>query len=227
MFESFRLEENYTIKGTGFNLKMGAIYRVTDWMRLGIAVHSPSFYNINDQYDSEMFATNDTGRTFQYSSPHGEYDYNITTPFRAIGSLAFIIGKQGLISADYEFVDYSDAYLDSEFESYIDANNAIENNFTAASNLRVGGEIKLDPFSLRGGAAYYASPYVSGFNTDASRMSYSAGFGIKENGYFLDFAYVLTKYSENYYLYDRSFNVEPAKLDLTSSHFAVTFGVTF
>jgi len=42
-----------------------------------------------------------------------------------MGSLAFIIGHYGLVSADYEYVNYSQARFNSTDDSYSDANNQI------------------------------------------------------------------------------------------------------
>ena len=44
------------------------------------------------------------------------YKYTLTTPFRVNAGLAFQIKKRAIISADYEFVDYST----SRFSNAID-----------------------------------------------------------------------------------------------------------
>jgi hypothetical protein len=45
----------------------------------------------------------------------GVYDYEIETPMKAILSGAYVIGKSGLISVDYEIVDYSTAKLKNAY----------------------------------------------------------------------------------------------------------------
>jgi hypothetical protein len=71
----------------------------------------------------------------------------------------------------------------------------------------------------------YGSPYKNNLN-DGERTSFSLGFGVREEGYFLDFAYIRTMYSEDYYLYDPT--LVPAALnDFTQQSFLMTLGLRF
>ena len=225
-FKSYNYTSSVSTKGSGFNLKMGMIYRATDWFRFGLAVHTPSSFTMSDNYSSKITFIHDNGESTSSSSPSGSFNYRLTTPMKVIGSLGFVIAKKGIVGIDYEMVDYSSATLSSTPNVFSDQNTTIRKNYKTANNLRAGIEWRVDPFSIRAGYAYYGSPYQTGINTDASRMSYSAGFGIKEDGYFIDFAYVLTQYSENYYLYDPSL-VSPAKNTMRSSSFMVTLGFRY
>ena len=44
-FEHSTLTEKYTTQGVGINLKLGAIYKPVDQLRVGLAIHSPTVYN--------------------------------------------------------------------------------------------------------------------------------------------------------------------------------------
>ena len=171
------------------------------------------------------------GSHYEYSSPRGEYDYLITTPFRAIGSMSVIFGKRGLISADYEFVDYASARLRSGGDGYgfTNENSQIQNKYTSAGNIRIGTEWRFPPFSFRGGYAHYGSPYSSNIDNDGSRQSYSIGLGIRESEYFIDFAYVLTQTSEKYYVYDpsRALGIDPSNINSSAHTFLATLGFRF
>jgi hypothetical protein len=121
---------------------------------------------------------------------------------RAIGSLAFIIGQNGLISADYEYIDYSTARLHSSDYSFSTENNTINKSFTTANNLRFGTEWKAGIFAFRGGYSLYGSPYKNeGMSGLGSRTGYSLGFGIQEKSYFLDFSYNHMSTKDYYYIY--------------------------
>ncbi len=225
-FKNYSFSQDLTTRGTGFNFKFGMIFRPSDWMRIGGAVHTPTFFNLHDEYSSSMSSNFDNGNHYTAQSPSGSFDYQLTTPMRAIGSMAFIIAKKGLLSADYEYVDYSSASLHSSPNVFFDANNVVANSYTATGNIRIGTEWRLDPFSFRAGYALYGSPYETSLKNNVERTSYTAGIGIREQGYFIDFAYVLTKYSENYYLYNKSM-VDPAKNDITSGSFLITMGFKY
>ena len=93
------------------------------------------------------------------------------------------------------------------------------------NNLRIGAEALVGLFSLRCGYALYNSPFKSGLN-NAERTSVTAGLGIMDKSYFIDFAYVYSKWNEDYYLYN-DVNISPAFLKTTSHNFLVTLGFKF
>ncbi len=226
-FKSFTVYDNLETKGSGFNFKFGMIYRINDWVRIGAAVHTPTFYTMHDNYSKKITSNLDTGN-YEAESPQGVYDYQLTTPMRAIGSIAFIIGKRGLISADYEFIDYSTARLRSEenqsMNAFSEVNSKINSIYTTANNIRVGAEWNLAPIKIRGGYALYGNPFKSGIN-DGTSTSYTVGFGFREKEYFLDFAYVYSIYSEDYYLYPSVGT--STQLDRTTNNFLMTLGFKF
>lgn len=226
-FKSFKLEQDVSTRGTGINIKLGLIYRLTDWMRIGAAFHSPTAFTMHDDYVYTMNSSFSSGN-YSQTSPNGSFDYSLNTPPRFIGSVGFIIAKKGLIGFDIEEVDYSYSRISSSSFSFSDVNNQIHQKYVPASNIRVGGELKIiESFALRAGFSMYGNPYKSGINSDASRLSYTAGFGFRKENFFYDFGYVLTQYKENYYLYDPGTNVNPVENKFSSSRFLMTFGTKF
>ena len=145
---------------------------------------------------------------------------------RTIGSIGFVIKKIGLVGVDYEFVDYPSATLRSSKYKYINENKAIREKYVEGNNIRFGTEWRLQPLSLRAGAAYYSSPFQHGSGNRGSRMDYSAGIGFRDESFFLDFSYVLSKTSENYYFYDASM-IQPSANTSTSSSVLMTLGFKF
>jgi hypothetical protein len=194
-------------------------------VKIGAAVHTPTFFAMHDEWSSQINSSFDSGQSYSDKSPSGTYNYSLTTPMRAIGSIAVQIGKYGTVSADYEFVDYSEARLRSKTENYFDQNDLIQSKYTATNNLRFGAEAVLGLFSIRGGYAIYGSPYKSGLN-DAKRTDITGGFGIIDKNYFLDFAYVYSKSNENYYLYNLE-GMNPASLKKVTQNFLITLGFKF
>ncbi|MCF8301981.1 MAG: hypothetical protein K9I94_01795 [Bacteroidales bacterium] len=225
-FQSFTRNFDLETEGTGFNAKLGFIARPTQWLRLGGAIHSPTFYsNLSDTWSASMTSQFDNGDSYTQDSPQGNFDYDLETPWRAIGSMAIFIGQYGFVSADYEFVDYSNARLRSSSDQFFKANDAIRSSYTSVSNLRLGTEWVYDAFSIRGGYAIYGSPYQGGIN-DEELTSYTFGFGFREKDYFVDLAYVRNEYSTDYYLYSANL-VDAAKLDHARSMFMITLGIRY
>lgn len=229
-FKKFTYGQNLATSGNGVNLKLGAIIRPNDWFRIGVAVHTPTTISLNDKYSSYMTSDLDGGITYDsIDSPDGEFNYRITTPFKAIGSVGFVIKKIGILNIDYEYLDYSTAQLhpqQSEPNVFSDVNTLIRSKYTNTGNLRVGGEVRLDPIAIRVGYALYGSPFKNNENKNASRSSYTAGIGYRHDNYFIDFAYVLTKYDEFNYLYD-SPNATIVENSYKNSSFMLSLGLRF
>ena len=226
-FNKFNVYDRLETRGTGFNLKFGFIVRPVDFLRIGGAIHTPSWFNMRDYYDCSMESYFDNGDYYTQASPYGNFRYKLTTPLRLQGSLAFIIGQYGLISGEYEYVDYSNTKFRSVDYDYFHENNDISTSYVQGHNIKVGTEWRSGPFSFRAGYAYQNSPYRSGIN-DGVLSAYSGGVGYKDKYYYLDFAYVFTKKTEDYYFYGTdNISVNPVINELIDHRFLLTFGTRF
>jgi len=203
-FRSLTRKEKIETRGTGLNFKMGAMLRATDWLRLGAAFHTPTFYsNMRDTWQYSMSSSlvlNNIIEERSASAPQGRFDYELTTPMRAIGSATVLFGKSGLVSAEYEFADYSEARLNSSRFKFVEANQAIRNEYTAAHNLRFGTEWRLNDVYFRGGYGFLGSPYKGDIN-DGSARQLSLGLGLRQQDYYIDFAFVSHTMKEDRYMY--------------------------
>ncbi len=240
VFNSMTYSNNLRTTGSGYHFKFGAIFRLTDMVRIGGAFHSPTFYNLTDRYSARM--TSDLDLDYdsnEASSPQGRFDYDLETPLKAIGSLGLVFGTTGAINIDYEYVDYTAARLRSGDYMFSDENRQIRNSFTEQHNIRIGGELNLDPIIMRAGYGYFSNPYRSEVN-DATRQMISAGLGIRERDYFIDFSYVYSFFSEDYHLYlldsddpadynlaGGSWHPPVTSRDFSASAFRLTFGWRF
>lgn len=239
-FNDFNFNSYLKTTGNGFNLKLGAIFKPTDNLRIGIAVHTPTFYKFNDVYDSGMNSSItylSDGVTENYSAKpdkQGVYDYEIETPLKAIISGAYVIGKSALISIDYEFVDYSTAKIKngSDGYNYYNENKTISSAYKSVGNLHIGGEYRLNKnFSLRAGYENFPSVYQSTFqnagnkNSDTSYSTVSGGFGYKQGNFFFDAALKRTFSDEYLKLYPGA--IDMANYESTMNNILFTIGYKF
>lgn len=227
----FQKIDNLETRGTGFNMKFGLIYRASDWFRIGASIHTPSWFgNMRDYWVTTMtsnFYTPDKDGKYSYveTSPSGNYNYNLRTPFRAQGSMAFIIGNVGLISAEYEYVDYANAQLDAPDYNFSQENAAIQNSYTGGNNFRIGTEWRYNIFSFRAGGKYFTSPYQNNIN-DASEWGFSAGLGLRQKWFFMDLTYSYTQSNQDYYFYKTNdINPGPVYNKISSNCILITTGV--
>jgi len=209
-FNSATLRERYTSKGVGVNLKLGAIFKPVNFIRVGAAIHTPTLYGLKDSYDATMETDLDN-----YNEPTSvtirelndgytpEYKYDLTSPWRFLvgGSYVFhgvedIKQQRGFISADLEYVTYSSNRFKNGEENTIDnqeyydaVNSVIKQIYKGALNAKIGGELKFNTIMARAGFAYYGNPYEDK-DLDGKRMYISGGVGYRDKGFFIDLAYV-------------------------------------
>jgi hypothetical protein len=250
-FSSFNYNQSLNISGSGINAKIGAIYKITDNFRVGAAFHSPTYYSINDNFTPGISTThNDTTAIFsayQGNVLGNQFNYNFTTPWKGVLSATFILKDLGFITADYEYVDYNTmryeygAGLDNNtglsYQSEQDAmNQQIKNTYQAASNIRLGAEIKLSKyFMVRAGGGYYGNPYKNiGYN--AQRIDLNAGLGFRFRHFFTDLGFVHSMYETQQQPYSVDYSgvisgpqttIPTAKIDYSLNNLALTVGVKF
>jgi hypothetical protein len=234
---SFTFTENYNVQGTGYAFKIGAIYKPIEMIRIGLAIHFPTYYKMHGEFSTNLDVNfrhiNDSlPDHVSNASPNiSVNDYSMTTPWRMIGSLGLQFGKIGLLSMDFERVDYSSMRFNSNTEN-TSANQDIQKYYKTAYNIRLGGEVKLGPLALRAGYAAYGSPYVKGYGNDnTSTSNISAGIGFRGSRFFCDLAYVMALQKVNYILYTtqdagQTF-ANQAALTIMTSQVMATIGFRF
>ena len=229
-FRSLTYDQALETHGTGINLKIGLIYRPANWVRIGAAVHTPTYFgNMRDSWNSQMTAEiayeKNIITTNYQESPLGSYDYQMMTPFRAIGSVAFIVGTYGLVSAEYEYANYNQARFYDSKSCYSDLNKEIQTKYSSPVNIRTGTEWRIRDFRVRGGFGYSGSPYKTG-NKTGEKFLASGGLGYRGKYFFCDLAYVWSQTKDDYYFYDSAL-VNPSKNVYTSHSVVATLGIRF
>jgi hypothetical protein len=208
-FDYWNVIENLKTTGWGINLKIGAVIRPVDFIRIGVAFHTPTYYfSMKDTWstltNSSVFAySEDSWVNSSVQSDVGEYKYHLTTPMRFIGSLGFVIKEFGFISGGYEYAGYNQAKFKANDYSFDSENQGIKDTYKGVGIIRAGTEWRISKISLRAGYTYYGSPYKNNLN-DGKRQSFSGGIGYRGSNFSIDFAYVRSIMNEDYYLYSYS-----------------------
>ena len=243
---SLDLYDRLQTRGTGFNLRIGAIYRATDYVRLGASVQSPTWSRLTDTYSTQLNTTfnppltllDNNGNAVQSipsgaaAIPTSNYSYSVTTPFRANGGVAVLLGKYGFLSGDLEYVNYNQARLStnsssSDNYSFANENQNVRDLYQSALNLKLGAEARYDIFRFRLGYAHYGDPYKTN-DFDRSQSYYTAGLGVRLSGFFLDVAGVYNTSNRYYSPYVLSDGSQPViSVDANRFTASVTGGVTF
>jgi long-subunit fatty acid transport protein len=242
VFRSFQFDDFREIDGIGFQLKAGLIYRHSQALRLGLAIHSPGWFSLSEEYY--------TTATFRFDptqdptlpnspqiaeSPVRLFDYNFTSPWRVMAGIGYIVGNNGFLSFDVEYLDYSSSNYNftrrnsNQFlpeERMI--NNQLERELGGALNFRVGGELAINTIRLRGGLQYVQRA----FDVDDERdLIWSLGAGVRSQGFFLDIAFqrsLLERLELPYFLPENSEADQPGIFnDFGINRIALTMGFKF
>ena len=223
-----RFNNNLSTVGDGFSFQIGAIAKLNQRFRIGASYQSPTWFNITEEA-TQYLETNNNANERVIVDPNvlNVYpDYTLKTPGKLTGSLAVLFGTKGLISFDYSYKDYSATEFrptsDPEFEFQ---NELISEELQAAATFRVGGEYRLNNWSLRGGYRFEQSPYANE-TTVGDLTGYSGGLGYDFGNIKIDLAYTNTQYEENPGLYERGLT-NTAKIDRDLSHvvLSLSFGL--
>lgn len=224
----FNIAENLRVRTTGVNLKLGVIYQPVDFVRIGAAFHTPSYFGrVRNTYTRTMTGYWSNGENTGTFEDNHAFNYTLTTPLRAIGSVAFLIKKRAFVSAEYEFTGYGMARMSSNDYSFDEENEAIQEKYGACHTVRVGGEVYItNNFLLRAGYNFKSSAYRNTVDNNNSMHTATAGLGFRAKGFLIDFAYVFKTKNENLWLYDSDF-VDPASLRTNTHRIVATLGYKF
>ena len=209
--------EEISAYGTGYNLKVGAIYRLSENIKIGGSLHTPTFFSIEEDYNTSIttfFKDSTLDYSMGYLTP---FNYDLITPLKASISASTIFNNF-LISGEYELIDYSTAeYFTADFEN---ENLTIASIYQRTENIKIGAEMTIKPFVLRAGYSKYGSAFVA---KDFSRENFSYGIGINNGAYFIDVAYVLSQGANEHLLYSEA----PISLVNTSHSLLFTLGFRY
>jgi len=201
----------FTEKANGFSASLGVIGKLSPNFRLGAALETPTFWNIDRGYN--YYNDPITGDDFATENRR------LTTPMKATVSAAFIASKSFALN-----VDYTLGLTKPKYKVYGDAetemNDFFKDNYKNLSELKIGAEYRIKQFRLRGGYSYASSPFdaltINRYNNDGSvsenqsysnlilndRNALSFGLGYDFRSFYIDASYqnISSKYS-NPFLY--------------------------
>ena len=206
-FHQMKYKYSYQADGMGVFGKFGVIVTPMTGLRLGAAIQTPTVTSMTETW-AEDGQTDFSLESYSAYSPYVEADYRLKSPMRANFGAAYTFGGLGLVSVDYEMVDYGQMKYDTnndDREYFEMINQDIRSRFGTSHMLRAGFEIKPIPaFAIRGGyglatSAERIDPW--GYAIDKPQMTHSASFGLgfSSKGSFFADAAVQARFLQNEY----------------------------
>lgn len=242
--DTWSVKDYYEANGTGINFKFGAIVAPTDFMRIGVAFHTPTFYNLREthlpndlSYNGEYAWSEDD--KWYYDEEYAKFD--LQTPLRLQGSLGFIIGKRAVIGLEYQYENFRSIRTSDDNGLFRTEKDWIKNNMKESHTAKIGAEVNIiGGLSLRAGFAFVSSPVkeldadnyldVDNFQTNPlaqvqNTFYYTGGIGYRGNYFYSDLAFVYKTKKESFFEYLPTEG--PIDQTLNNSNIMATFGFRF
>ncbi len=210
------LNQALAIIGEGYGFNFGLIYKPEAHVRLGLAYESPTWYNLTEEFqETTSISLSNTNNIYSETPNLGTFDYKIKTASRITGSFAYILGKQGLISLDYNRKSYGSIKVKPTTEFNIE-NTTIKEDVQDTNEFRFGAEYRFKNLRFRTGFHTEDNPYK---NINTKTEGYSFGFGIKfSEKTNLDLSYDKTTNADTYSFLqkeDTNLNTTNSKINAT------------
>jgi hypothetical protein len=227
VFRSTSYQQWEEMSGNGFNLNLGAIYKVSPEVQLGVNLITPTFMRIRrslyERVSVELVQPDNlptVGRTNPW-----DFDYSQVGPFRAsLGGTYFLPGQLGFVTASADFVAYKGMSIRHSRERDGDWNN-LDGWYRNVINPKVGVEFRLLDFRVRGGVSYFMDPYEAKLiDLVEDKISFSGGVGYRGKRFFADVGVVYGNQRSAYQLFSGSDTGRVTYQQVTG---VLTLGVNF
>ncbi|WP_228462896.1 OmpP1/FadL family transporter [Chryseobacterium caseinilyticum] len=140
----------YFERSSGFSASVGVIGKLGRNFRLGAAIETPTFWDIDRSYNFY----NDP----QFGDDYAVENRRLTSPMKATLSAAFVANKNFSMNLDYTL-----GLTKPSYKVYGGAerqlNDFFDQNQRSLSEVKLGAEYRVKQFRLRGGYSYTASPF--------------------------------------------------------------------
>jgi len=198
-FDSYGLSQKILSDYSAFQMKLGALLRLSKFFKVGLNISLPYTVNVVENYNWNDIIIYDDGFEDPLEGEPSEFEYDVSLPFQfGIGAAYSSFGFTA--SLDLEYVDVSqvefevpdDVSLNSDYSALLDENKRIDNLYNPKLKIKAGAEYLWEQQNLvfRGGYMLDPSSIKDG-PSDYDRQFLSGGLGIIiDKQFLLDFAYL-------------------------------------
>lgn len=227
--QQFEFGQSMQVNGSGVGAKFGVVVRPVEALRIGVALHTPTYYSVTYRYSAALssvaLSTGDNPYGWEEVDGYvyadeatpvlqdgGEHRWTFTTPTRLLVGASYAFGPYAVISVDYQYDAYRSLKLNYRPADTGYTNELFRNDLKGVHTIRAGVEAKPLPWlSLRVGGGY--SSKVLNDNYDFVALSEpmantswyaSAGVGFRLSevtSIDLSYQYRKTQYTDYYSFY--------------------------
>lgn len=197
--ESFHKQYTpYAEDASGFSASVGIIGKINNQFRVGAAIETPTWWNMDRVYTFYGYNSADDG---EYSETR-----SLATPTKATLSAAYVPNKNFALNIDYTVGLSKPKFSDMSTDVQTEINNFLKANYKSISEVKIGAEYRYQQFRLRGGYGFASAPFdtmtmttIGSNNADADasfsslysgkRQTLGLGIGYDFKSFYADVAY--------------------------------------
>ena len=247
----YSLQNRYKLRGSGFDLKLGAIFRPFKYSPFKVAayLHTPVFYKLTDVYSASIDGPSETDDFFETTSDlcYGDdfyVSYSLKTAWKFGAAVSYTFGKYLALNAEYEYDDVTATKFTDGYDIDMAQNEEISYNLKAQHTIRLGAELSLGKFALRAGYNYITSPFYKDaykcidnatiVDTSTEYMNrfgknvFTFGGGYAGKYLYFDIAYMCQKQNSDFYpFYDMDYINPAATVSTVKQSIMAGIGIRF
>ena len=234
---NFEFGQTMKVDGSGVGAKLGIVIRPVEALRIGLAVHTPTYYSLAYSYSASLSSVALSAGNNPYGwevingdvyadeytpilKDNREDRWCFASPTRLLAGISYAFGPYAIISADYEYSSRSLNWEDTPAETGY-TNATLYNSLKGTHTVRGGIEAKPTPWlSLRVGGGFRTNVLSENYDMIAfsepvaDKLWYaSAGVGFRlgeVTSIDLAYQYRNTHYSNYYTFYTQLGNTPNA-----------------
>jgi long-subunit fatty acid transport protein len=179
-YDYYKLENSINTSITGFDLKLGMMYWMQDYLRIGATINSPRYFKLNENWTFKDEIAFDNGDIEPFDDDSGEFDFKVITPFIFGAGFTYMF-PNGSFNGEFSYTDWPQLkYVDDSPIEGVDknaANRNIKQTLSGSFSPRFGIEYRISDITLRAGFGLVPSP-VKDADKDSDRKYFSGGVGV-------------------------------------------------
>lgn len=198
------LENDYRLRGSGWDFKLGAILRPFKYSPFKIAafLHSPVLYKLTDSYSASIDGPRPNDDYFATESEECYGDkvyvsYSLRTPWKFGAAMSYTFGNFLAVNAEYEYSDAASTSFTEGNDIDLAQNEEVSYNLKAQHTVRLGAEFSLNKLMKGAGFDKVSSSVRVGYNFISSPFKNDA-YKCMDNAVLVDTSTeFMNKYSKN------------------------------
>lgn len=198
------LENDYRLRGSGWDFKLGAILRPFKYSPFKIAafLHSPVLYKLTDSYSASIDGPHSNDDYFATESEECYGDkvyvsYSLRTPWKFGAAMSYTFGNFLAVNAEYEYSDAASTSFTEGNDIDLAQNEEVSYNLKAQHTVRLGAEFSLNKLMKGAGFDKVSSSVRVGYNFISSPFKNDA-YKCMDNAVLVDTSTeFMNKYSKN------------------------------